>query len=184
MQTRAEGLDGEEHRMVGAKEVSGLMKQTLKCIYIALSLWNKVGGSRNVCATRKHWQSCNGRCDGLASTGRVSNGYMWAPQEGQEVKTRMGAAFDLKWQLRCVQPIYGTEQQVYWEFRIQGLIIDLPLSTVAGVCYRPFISVAMWTTPSWNNCVTNTCSHIGLMAPGQRANNRTAAVKIFEGSWA
>lgn len=38
MQTRAEGLDGEERRMLGAKEVSGLMKQTLKCIYIALSL--------------------------------------------------------------------------------------------------------------------------------------------------
>lgn len=41
MQTRVEGLDGEEHRMVGAKEVSGLMKQgrgTLKCIYVALSL--------------------------------------------------------------------------------------------------------------------------------------------------
>lgn len=72
MQTRAEGLDGEKCRMVGEKEASGLMKQgkgTLKYIYInAFSLGNKVGGSRNVCATRKHWQSCNGRCDGLAST--------------------------------------------------------------------------------------------------------------------
>lgn len=158
--------------MVGTRGTSGVMRQgkgtsaSTACTQM-VSAWETKQEGLELHVQLQHYQQyCNGRCGGTACTTRVSNGWIQALWEGQEVKTKAGTVHNVKDQFGCVRLLYRIDNSQAESLCLRARGQATKRDSVARVCYGPLIRVAKWKKISLNDCVTNTCSHGGFILPG------------------